>query len=216
VNLLELKGINQNEIYCSLISYWGNASKVVLGGHNINTGTGIPLEFSHLDSFLDQMMLADMTGYLPNDILTKVDRAGMAASLETRIPLLDHAIVEHALRMPLAQKIHNGQGKWPLRKILYKHVPRELIERPKMGFGVPINTWLKGALRSWCEGLLEEKRLREEGFFDPEAIRLLLNKHMSGNSDESTRLWPVLMFQAWQDQYRHQWSQQKLAVKKYV
>jgi asparagine synthase (glutamine-hydrolysing) len=137
-----------------------------------------------------------MLGYLPNDILAKVDRAAMAVSLETRVPLLDPEVVEFAWRLPLDLKIRNGKSKWLLREVLYRHVPAKLIDRPKMGFGVPIDSWLRGPLREWAEALLDERRLREEGFFEPEPIRLAWEAHLKGQNNQH-KLWTVLIFGSW-------------------
>jgi asparagine synthase (glutamine-hydrolysing) len=121
----------------------------------------------------------------------------MAVSLETRVPFLDHELVEFAWRIPLGLKIRGGESKWILRQVLYRHVPRALIERPKMGFGIPLGDWLRGPLRDWAEALLDERRLRGEGYFRPEPVRSMWQRHLTGQMDEQYRLWGVLMFQCW-------------------
>lgn len=214
--LLDSGESSQSAIYRLLITHWFNSPEVVKGCSELRGFPGIHPNFANHLGFVEQMMLTDMVAYLPNDILCKVDRAAMAVSLETRVPLLDHAIIEHALRTPLSHKLRNGTGKWPLREILYKRVPRELIERPKMGFGIPLDSWMRGPLREWTEDLLDEKRLREEGFFDPAPIRRSVELHMSGKGNESSRLWCVLMFQAWRDSHRAEFSQRKFAENAHV
>lgn len=145
------------------------------------------------------LMLGDQLGYLPNDILTKVDRASMFNGLEARVPLLDHRIVEFSWRLPTGLKLRHGTGKLPLRRVLQRYVPRELVERPKMGFGIPLASWLRGPLRDWSEGLLDERRLRAAGLVDVRLVQRTWSQHLAGTADHSARLWVLLMFQAWQE-----------------
>jgi asparagine synthase (glutamine-hydrolysing) len=150
----------------------------------------------------EAMMLSDQKFYLPSDILTKVDRASMGASIEARVPLLDHRVAELSWRMPLSSKINNKQGKWALRKILYKYIPQDLVERPKMGFSVPLDEWLREGLRDWSEELLSEKKLKEDGFFNADHVRKMWDDHLRKKSNNQHSLWTILMFQAWQDRWK--------------
>lgn len=145
----------------------------------------------------ERMMALDAVHYLPGDVLTKVDRAAMASSLETRVPMLDPEVVKFAWSLPLEFKIRDGVSKWALRQVLYRHVPRGLIERPKMGFGVPVGAWLRGPLRDWAEELLAPSHLATDGLFDPQAVRKMWLRHLSGARNHESQLWPVLMVQAW-------------------
>jgi asparagine synthase (glutamine-hydrolysing) len=184
-------------IYQRLISTWPNPDELVVGGHD---SADLSKAWGELDEFgapENRMMALDALNYLPDDILCKVDRAAMGVSLETRVPFLDHRVVEFAWRLPMHMKMRNGQGKWILRQLLYKYVPKELIERPKMGFGVPIDVWLRGPLREWAEDLLSETRLKRENFFNPAPIRQKWAEHLSGQRNWQYHLWNVLMFQAW-------------------
>jgi asparagine synthase (glutamine-hydrolysing) len=174
---------------------WKSHPRLVVGSGMLPSRREYPP--APLDDPRERMMYTDIGSYLPDDILVKVDRAAMAVSLETRVPLLDHRVVEFAWRLPIELKTRGGVGKWPLKQILYKRVPRELVERPKMGFGVPLESWLRGPLREWADDLLTEKRIAAEGFFDAKAIRREWALHLSGRKDRHYGLWTMLMFQSW-------------------
>lgn len=190
------------DLYRGMVSHWADPASVVLGATEPATVlTELAPALPGLGD-VERMMALDMLSYLPDDILAKVDRAAMGVSLETRVPFLDHRVVEFAWSLPLNYKLRGGVTKWPLRQVLYRHVPRELVERPKMGFGVPIDHWLRGPLRDWAESLLAEPRLRAEGFFNPDPIRRKWAEHLSGQRNWQYHLWDVLMFQAWLEQQR--------------
>ena len=185
------------ELYRLLVSSWADPASLVIGGIEPRTVLTDPDRQPKTDQFVHQMMALDMLSYLPDDILCKVDRAAMGVSLEARVPMLDHRVVEFAWNLPLAYKVRSGVGKWPLREVLFRHVPRKLIERPKMGFGIPLHDWLRGPLRPWAEELLSEVRLRQEGYFYPALIRKKWEEHLSGQRNWAPHLWTVLMFQSW-------------------
>ena len=189
-------------IYHSLVSHWKSPADIVVNACEPSTSLTLEARWLQHLEFVQRMMFLDAISYLPDDILVKVDRAAMAVSLETRVPFLDHRVVECAWRLPLSLKIRHGQGKWILRQVLYRYVPRELIERPKQGFGVPIGSWLRGPLCEWAESLLDEGRLRREGFFYPAPIRQKWQEHLSGTRNWQYYLWDVLMFQAWLENER--------------
>ncbi len=184
-------------LYLGLVSHWADPASIVINGSEPPTllMNGM-LNLNGLD-IVQRMMVLDMLTYLPDDIMVKVDRAAMGVSLETRAPFLDHRVIEFAWRLPQAMKLRDGKTKWILRQVLYRHVPEALIERPKMGFGVPIADWLRGPLKDWAESLLDESRLRREGFFRPALIRKKWYEHLSGQRDWQYQLWGVLMFQLW-------------------
>ena len=184
-----------DSLYYKLVSNWHEA--VVIDGQEPSTLlTGNRPELSGLDP-VQRMMILDMLSYIPDDILVKVDRAAMGVSLESRVPFLDHRVVEFAWRLPQTMKLRDQQSKWILRQILYRHVPQQMIERPKMGFGIPVSDWLRGSLRDWAESLLDESRLHREGFLYPAMVRKKWSEHLSGKYNWSDQLWDVLMFQAW-------------------
>ena len=186
-----------DELYRRLISQHREPGLLIVGADETSIWADAEAAAFGRSDITERMMFHDLVGYLTDDILTKVDRAAMAVSLETRVPLLDYHLVEFAWRLPLAMKIRNGQGKWLLRQVLDRYVPHELIDRPKQGFGVPIDTWLRGPLREWAEELLDEDRLRREGYLHPAPIRKKWDEHLSGRRNWQYWLWNVLMFQAW-------------------
>jgi len=188
---------NHSEYYRVITSQW-NPTPVIKQAAALEYGLSDQQQ-AELKQFVEQMMAQDSVTYLPDDILVKVDRAAMAVSLESRIPLLDHRVVELAWRMPYHHKVRDKQGKWVLRQLLHRHVPKELIDRPKMGFGVPVDQWLQGPLRDWGEEMLDRKRLREAGFLDVKKIRDRWNEHLQGRQNWRDSLWLVLMWQAWLD-----------------
>ncbi|MDH5493684.1 MAG: asparagine synthase C-terminal domain-containing protein, partial [Myxococcales bacterium] len=184
--------------YQHLLSVWREPG-IVLGASE-----SAAEQIWHLDPpdcALEHMELVgsyvDLQRYLIDDILVKVDRASMAVSLEARAPLLDYRVVQMAARVPYELKMREGQGKWVLRRLLERYVPRELFERPKMGFGIPLGSWLRGPLRAWAEALLEPRRLRDEGYFEVGTVRRRWLAHQRGSADHAQELWGILMFQAW-------------------
>jgi asparagine synthase (glutamine-hydrolysing) len=184
-------------MYADLVSPLQEPEKVVIDSSQLSTVFSDGNLWASLPNFTERMMYLDLISYLPGDILVKVDRATMGVSLEGRIPFLDHRVVEFAWQIPLSMKIRGNQGKWLLRQVLYKYVPKELIERPKMGFGIPIGAWLRGPLRDYAEDLLDESRLRREGYFHPQPIRQKWDEHQNGDRNWQHHLWVILMFQAW-------------------
>lgn len=189
---------SEAELYKQFVSHWADPASIVIGGQEPPTAITQP-PVTHSNP-ISQMMALDSVSYLPDDILVKVDRASMAVSLETRVPFLDHSVVEFAWRLPPSMKCRAGQGKRILRQVLERYVPSQLIDRPKMGFGVPLNSWLRGPLRDWAESLLDETRLRQGAFFEPEPVRQKWTEHLSGTHDWQSQIWDVLMFQAWLEQ----------------
>lgn len=189
--------------YFDLISTWKKPNALVKEGVESLTALDQWNQGPAQMSVIDKMMYLDSITYLPDDILAKVDRAAMAVSLESRIPLLDHRVYEFAWRLPMKFKIHEGSGKWILKKVLDQYVPRNLIERPKMGFGVPLESWLRGPLREWTEEFLSKNRLNSEGFFNSAMIIQKWEEHLSGKKDWQFYLWNILMFQSWK-QTQHQ------------
>ena len=183
--------------YKNLVSHWHDPSAVVVGSTEPRTLLSDRDRWPATEQLVDWMMAMDAQTYLPDDILVKVDRAAMAHSLETRIPFLDHRLFEFAWRLPSRMKIRDGEGKWLLRQLLGRYLPKHAVAKPKMGFGVPLHEWLRGPLRDWAEELIDEKRLREEGYFEPEPIRAMWRSHQSGLTNDQYALWDILMFQAW-------------------
>jgi asparagine synthase (glutamine-hydrolysing) len=198
-----LRAATYEQVYFDLISHWKTPAAVVINGFEPETVLTSPSLRADIPDPISLMMYLDLVTYLPDDILVKVDRASMGVSLEVRAPFLDnHEVVEFAWQLPMNLKIRNGQGKWILRQVLNRYVPAHLIERPKMGFGVPIDAWLRGPLREWGEELLDKTRIQREGFFNHEPIRQKWQEHLSGRRNWQYDLWEILMFQAWLENLR--------------
>lgn len=197
VRLREVR--NEDDLFRSLVCEWQGRELVRGVGNNPASILDDPIPAVLGDDTVSRMMFQDMRSYLPDDILCKVDRAAMGISLETRVPFLDPDVIKTSARMPLNMKIRNGQGKWPLRQVLYRYVPRDLIERPKAGFGIPVGEWLRGPLKPWADELLSEQSLSRDGLIDPAPVRQAWAEHLSGRRDWTFRLWIVLMFMAWRD-----------------
>lgn len=201
-----------DDLYLGLVSRWPEPARMFLGADGSVTEPGSLLEDAlpvhGMDSDVLRMMYRDAMTYLPDDVLCKVDRAAMGVGLETRAPFLDPDVAALAWRLPLAMKIREGQGKWALRQILYRHVPKELIERPKAGFAMPVGQWLRGPLRDWAEDLLDPVRMRSEGYLDPAPVQRKWRGHLAGGRSHTEKLWTVLMFQAW----LREWSGRRAGV----
>jgi asparagine synthase (glutamine-hydrolysing) len=196
--LAGVMAINEGrDLYRSFISHWPDPAAVVVDGHEPFSVVDRAVPTATMEEFVEEMARIDLLTYLPDDILVKVDRASMAVSLETRAPLLDYRVIEFGARLPYSLRLQGREGKWILRRLLDRYVPRELTERPKMGFGIPLDGWLRGPLRDWAEALLDENRLRREGYLRPEPIRQLWQEHLNGQRQWQYHIWDILMFQAW-------------------
>jgi asparagine synthase (glutamine-hydrolysing) len=191
-----------DSLYRMLVTTWPPDTRVVPRARPLRTLLDDGPAWPTVPDPEQRMMMWDALTYLPDDILHKVDRASMAVSLETRAPFLDHRVAQLAWRLPQQMKIRDGIGKWIVRQVLYRHVPKELIERPKMGFAIPVDAWLRGPLREWAEDLMSESRLKSDGHLDAGLVRLKWAEHVSGRRNWQQELWGVLMFQAWLEQTR--------------
>lgn len=184
-------------LYLRWITHWEQPERVVSGGKEPLSDITAPMPASGMDAYTEAMMLRDIKSYLPDDIMVKVDRASMSASLEARAPLMDHRVVEFAASLPLDFKLKGGKGKRILREVLYRYVPQNLVERPKTGFAVPIDAWLRGPLRDWAENLMSARALQDCGVFETTPVRKAWQEHLSGRVQRQYPLWNVLMYQAW-------------------
>jgi len=192
---------SEEEIYMRLISQWDNADALVLNSHMPDIPVTQPFKMPEGLSFAEKMMYKDSISYLPNDVLTKIDRASMAVSLEARAPLLDTRIYEYVWGLHVDAKIRGGAGKWLLREVLARHIPRELFERPKQGFTVPAGEWLRGPLRDWAENLLNEQTLNQDGYLNAKLTRNIWENHLQGRGEHTGKIWNILMFQAWKERW---------------
>jgi asparagine synthase (glutamine-hydrolysing) len=192
-----LQSADADAMYFELVSHWQDG--VVPDAPHADAPVTIRAEWPQVPDPIARMMYFDQISYLPDDILTKVDRASMAVSLESREPLLDYRVVEMSWRLPMSMKAGGGRGKRILRRILGRYVPTSLTERPKMGFGIPLGRWLRGPLRGWADALLDPDAMRRQGLLDPAPIRAKWNEHLDGRGDWNFHLWGVLMLQLWLD-----------------
>lgn len=195
VNIINAQ--SQKEMYDLLIGCWQDLDQLIIGKNILKILKSNQSDLLKIGNFIQGMMLQDAATYLQDDILAKVDRASMGVSLEVRVPILDHKVVEFALSVPVDMKIRRGKGKWLLREVLNRYIPKELTERQKMGFGVPVDKWIRLELRDWAESLINESRLEQEGFFNPQLVRKSWNEHLTGKRNWKRNLWNILMFQAW-------------------
>ena len=185
-----------DEFYEVITTNWANSEELIKGLNLVekqDLKRAVPVGLSSIE----KMMYLDLKEFLPGDILVKVDRTAMAVSLETRVPFLDHRVIDFSMKLPFEYKIRNGQGKWILRELLHKYLPKNLIDRPKMGFGVPLSEWLRGPLKEWLYDLLNEDQIKREGIFDHKPIKEKLNEHFAGKGNWENELWNITMFQAW-------------------
>jgi asparagine synthase (glutamine-hydrolysing) len=196
-----LSSTTLEQAYFSLISQWDSADAMVIGSRDLYATNSVPRQQQSFSSFTEEMLWLDLVTYLPDDILTKLDRASMAVSLETRVPFLDRDVFRFAWRLPMEMKVRENKSKWILREVLYRHVPPKLIERPKTGFGLPLGELLRGGLRPWAEELLNEKRLRNQGIVEPTPVLRAWQLHLSGRKDLEYELWSILMLQSWIDHW---------------
>lgn len=185
-----------DDLYARLTSHWQEPGSVVVGAREPSSWA-VDTDLGWVADPMERMLYRDTLGYLPDDALTKLDRATMAVSLEGRVPLIDHHIVEYLWRLPPSFKVRDGRSKWLLRAVAERHVPRALLEHPKQGFGIPLDEWLRGPLRGWAEELLAPARLRQEGYLDPAPIQALWRSHLAGGRQHQYELWNVLLWQAW-------------------
>ncbi len=196
-----MKSSSPDDLYFRLTSHWQNPEELVFDSREPDTITRESKVPGSVPNFIDRMMYFDLMTYLPDDGLVKVVKVSEAMELSARAPILDHRIVEFSKRLPLSVKIRGGKSKWILRQILHKYVPEKLLERPKMGFGVPIDTWLRGPLRGWAEELLDEREIRKDMLLNPKPIKKLWSEHLTGKKNNSYHLWDILMFQAWKKEW---------------
>lgn len=192
-----LNASNSTALYRRILSLWPNPEALVLGGSEARGRLWESDLTASMDPLIEAPQFLDTLTYLPDDILTKVDRASMAVGLEARVPLIDYRVVEFSWRLPMSMKVRDGRGKWILRQVLDRYVPKHLIDRPKMGFGIPTGEWLRGPLRDWAEDLLTESTLKQQGLLQTQLVRRTWNEHLSGRQERADQLWAILMLQAW-------------------